>query len=55
MSGKKFGFLKRELSWDELRLVSGGSEGVGGGGDPGDGGVSEGGDGGGEGGGGGEG
>lgn len=57
MSGsEKFSFLRRELSWEELRLVSGG-KGAGIGGDfGGDGGISEGGDdGGGEGGGGGEG
>ena len=28
----KFDFLKRELTWDELRLVSGGAEAGGGGG-----------------------
>ena len=33
LPNEKFGFLKRELSWDELRLVSGGNnEGGGGGG-----------------------
>ena len=35
--GEKFGFLKRELSWEELRLVSGGDGHPGDNGDGGDG------------------